>query len=313
VYDCPRESALPRVLIFDGYYTDQHHSVVNPAARQSYELAASIPDKFGHEVVNAVDAWRGSGNSAAARCAIAMLSAAAGQRAFTEARLSAHRSRQGFYVQTWLCAGLSLAYLKVEGNPEDTPAQHKQIVAWLAEIADRVRTFQNELTMRDTGDSRNNHHYWAGLAVAAAGIAADRRDLFHWGMEAGRVGLRQITAEGTLPLEMDRASMALHYHLFAAAPLVMLAELGEANGIDLYREDNGALQRLVMRAASGLADPSFFALKTGLDQKPQDLQSGATIAWAAPFARRFPSPLLSDLLARSSARGFYMIGGVPPP
>jgi poly(beta-D-mannuronate) lyase len=313
-YACPAERALPRILVFDGYYTDKHYSIVDPAARRAYEVAASVPDNFGHDVVRAVDNYRRTGNDAAARCAVALLARAASQRAFTEAHLSPRKSRQGFYVQTWLCAGLSLAYLKVEGTEADTPAQHKQIALWLADIAERVRTFQNELAWIGTSsDGRNNHHYWAGLAVAAAGIVADRKDLFHWGLEAGRDGLRQITPEGTLPREMSRASMALHYHLFAAAPLVILAELGESNGVDFYSENDAALKRLVMRAASGLVDSTFFVSRTGVAQQPQDLANGGTIAWAAPFARRFPGPLLDDLLAKAPQSGDDMCGGIPPP
>ena len=237
----------------------------------------------------------------------------AGQRAFTEAHPSARGSRQGLYVQTWLCAGLALAYLKVEDTGIESSAQHDAISGWLAALGEHVEMFHNKLVSHGSGDSRNNHHSWAGLAVAAAGIARNRRDLFTWGMEAGRDGIRQITAEGTLPLEMDRASMALHYHLFAAAALVLLAELGEANGVDLYNERDGALRRLVLRAASGLVDPSFFEKRTHVSQQPQDLASSGTISWAAPFARRFPNPILDALLAKAPQRGYWMFGGTPAP
>jgi poly(beta-D-mannuronate) lyase len=44
----------------------------------------------------------------------------------------------------------------------------------------------------------------------------------------------EIQASGVLMREMARAGMALHYHLYALAPLIMIAELGEANGMDLY-------------------------------------------------------------------------------
>lgn len=106
--------------------------------------------------------------------------------------------------------------------------------------------------------------------------------------------------------------MALHYHLFAAAPLVILAELGEANGVDLYGENHGALRKLVLTAASGLIDPMLFANAAGVAQNPQEGGSEATIAWARPFARRFPNPLFDQLLA-NAPRGYWMYGGMPPP
>jgi poly(beta-D-mannuronate) lyase len=312
-YNCRPEQPLPRTLVFDGYYTDSHHSIKDPEAEQAYRDAVAVPENFARDVVHAADDYRTTGSLAAGRCAIGLLSAAAAQQAFTDAQSSARKSRQGFYVETWLCAALSLAYLKVEGTDAETPAQHEAITAWLASLGKRVEEFQNRIVAKGSGDSKNNHHYWAGLAVAAAGIARNRSDLFHWGIEAGRDGIGRITAEGTLPLEMDRRSMALHYHLFAAAPLVLLAELGEANGIDLYDERDGALRRLVLRAASGLEDPSFFESKTHVPQQPQGLSSAGTLAWAIPFNRRFPNPMLEALLAKASSQSYWMFGGLPPP
>ncbi len=312
-YDCPIEPRLPRVLSFDSYYTDAHHSIKDPAAEQAYHAAVSVPEDFARDVTRAADRYRETGSKVAGQCAVALLSAAAAQRAFTEARLSARHSRQGYYVQTWLCAGLALAYLKVENTEVDSSSQHDAIAAWFATLGGEVQAFHDKLRSAGTGDSRNNHHSWAGLAAAAAGVVADRKDLFAWGIEAGRDGLRQITPEGTLPLEMARASMALHYHLFAAAALVLLAELGEFNGFDLYNENDGALRRLVLRAASGLADPSFFAKRTGVPQQPQDLSNPGIISWARPFARRFPNPILDELLAKTPQKGYWMFGGVPPP
>jgi poly(beta-D-mannuronate) lyase len=122
----------------------------------------------------------------------------------------------------------------------------------------------------------------------------------------------QITPEGTLPLEMARRSLALHYHLFAAAPLVTIAELAAANGVDLYAVDHHALARLVYRAASGLQDPSFFARQAGVAQQPAPPDAYA-IAWAIPFARRFPDAQLNALIARLPSRSILFLGGIPPP
>ncbi len=145
----------------------------------------------------------------------------------------------------------------------------------------------------------------------AAGIADNRRDLYDWGIDSFKIGIAQVSAEGTLPLEMARRSRALHYHLFAAAPLVTMAELAEANGTDLYGENDKALARLIHRAASGIEDPSFFAAKAGIAQEPMDLHAD-DIAWVAPFARRFPDPQLNRLLSALPSRSMLYIGGLPP-
>ena len=57
---------------------------------------------------------------------------------------------------------------------------------------------------------------------------------FDWAMAAYDNGVNQIRPDGTLPLEMARGRRAFHYHLYALAPLVLLAEFGEANQLDLY-------------------------------------------------------------------------------
>src|SRR5207248_6859880 len=96
-----------------------------------------------------------------------------------------------------------------------------------------------------------------------------------------RIGIAQITRDGTLPFEMQRGARALHYHLFAAAPLVAIAELAAANGMDLYSEEHHALPRLVHRALGGVDDSAFFTEKTGQEQEPFGVDAAA-IGWAAP-------------------------------
>jgi poly(beta-D-mannuronate) lyase len=117
--------------------------------------------------------------------------------------------------------------------------------------------FDAEVPRLGGPDNENNHIYWAGLAVAAAAIANNDHDAGQWAIYTYRMGLANIQADGTLNAEMNRAQMALHYHLYALAPLIMMAELGEANGIDLYSENGGALHRLVKFCVAGLEDPAI--------------------------------------------------------
>ncbi|MFK5047780.1 alginate lyase family protein, partial [Klebsiella pneumoniae] len=86
-----------------------------------------------------------------------------------------------------------------------------------ADLAQAIAQIYNQ---PKRADNFNNHAYWAGLAVTAAGVAANDRDLFDWGIGKYHLGAGQVTAQGTLPLEMARRGKALHYHLFALTPLV---------------------------------------------------------------------------------------------
>jgi poly(beta-D-mannuronate) lyase len=306
-FTCSPPLTLPVVIQVRDYYSDQHHSVVDPARKHAYEQAMEPLRRVSQGVVGMADAWRTNGDPAIAACAADWLT----QFALTGAMTGPAITNQAAYVQGWILGSLALAWLKIRTAAVIPRAKRATITAWLARIAmDNLRYY--ETRPAHATDSRNNHRYWAGLAVMAAGIAADRRTLFQWGIDSFRIGVAQITPEGTLPLEMARRSLALHYHLFAAAPLVAIAELAAANGIDLYPMGHYALARLVHRAASGLQDSSFFARQAGVAQQPV-LPDAYAIAWAIPFARRFPDVQLSKLIARVRSRSILFLGGIPPP
>ena len=196
-----------------------------------------------------------------------------------------------------------------------TPAQSDAIGAWMKTVAQQVEDYFEGLHQKGATSGRNNHFYWAGFAVMAAGIAADDRDLYSWGSGTYTFGVDQIQADGTLALEMDRGQRALHYHLFAIAPLVTMAELAQANGDDLYGYDHSRLKLLVSVSVSGLADNHFFQEKSGVAQDtPKDgVISGSDISWLAPYARRFPSPEITALLHGVPAAPDRYLGGLPPP
>ena|SRR2546427_11812038 len=77
---------------------------------------------------------------------------------------------------------------------------------------------------------------------------------------------------------MRRGQRALHYHLFAVAPLVIWrssAKTGEDNGMNLYAEHNYAIKKLVVLSTQGLVDNSFFVKAAGIAQDtPMSLRLG---------------------------------------
>ena len=190
------------------------------------------------------------------------------------------------------------------------------IQQWFGLLAHRVTEYFDEEVVRlgtENGISKENHHlYWAGLAVAAAGTASNDPGEFKWGVEAYRMGVEAVQPDGTLPQEMWRGQMTMHYHLYALGALVMIAELGEANGIDLYAEQNGAMHRLAKLCTAGLGDPTLFEKKTSIKQKVEVPYAGGDIGWAVPYVRRFPSPELSALIAKAPWVRYSTWGGAPP-
>jgi hypothetical protein len=100
--------------------------------------------------------------------------------------------------------------------------------------------------------------------------------------------------------------------LYALAPLIMLAELGEANGVDMYDVDHGAIHRLVKFDFAAMRDPAIIATRTGLPQNTSAPYSGNEIGWAVPYLKRFPDAQLSALLASAPWVRFWQWGGAPP-
>ena len=270
---------------------------------------AGIED-FSRAVVKAADAYQTTGSRTAAECVFGLLDAAARQKTLT----GEMGTGQASYVQGWNLGAWSVAYLKVRGSGAATTEQARNIVGWLKKLAGENRGYyEDKRRKRRPNDSDNNHVYWAGFAIAAAGIANDDRKLFDWGMDAYRLGVSYIQPDGTLPLEMERGQKALHYHLYALAPLIMLAEFGETNGISLYAERDYAIKQLIIRCCLGLQDPSFFQQRTGIPQDTDPKIQAWQISWAQPYTRRFPDESIAKLLGQAERLNYTMLGGLPPP
>ena len=302
---CPPAPELAAGLETSDYYSDKAHSVIDPARKQAYDDAVKPLQAAARKVEAMADRYRTTGDEASAACAATWLSALAR----SEVLSGPMSSNQAVYVQGWMLGAFSVAWLKIRSAPTVPDSATDIVPSWLAGIASQNMAYYDD---RDTKtDGRNNHRYWSGFAVMAAGIASIREDLTDWGMGSFRIGIAQIRPDGTLPLEMDRRARALHYHLFAAAPLVAIAELAAANGKDFYAERDSALSRLVKTAAGGIDNPQVFDARAGVKQEEITLHAD-DIAWAEPFERRFPDPALHALLDKLTTRSILYLGGLPP-
>jgi hypothetical protein len=221
-------------------------------------------------------------------------------------------TNNGVYMQNGMLSGTALAYLKVRDSGTGTPEQDVQIQQWFRTLAARVREYFDSGRKRPGSDAWNNHMYWAGLAVTSAGIASNDMDAFDWGLAAYEMGVHAIQPDGSLDAEMGRGQKALHYQLYALGPLVILAELGEANGLDLYAERDGAIHRLVRFNLAAMKDPSMLKKRAETKQEAKPPYSGLEIGWAVPYTQRFPNADLSALIAQAANVRFWQWGGAPP-
>ena len=226
----------------NSYYSDQHHSVIDPVLR-ARNIANTKPiEDFLSQVAR--DANQGD-----AACALTWLNSWAGQQAM----LGKISSEQAYYVRKWTLGGLALNYARI--RQQATPAQRAAIESWFKALADATIAHADAKK-----GSRNNHYYWEGLAVTAAGgVTGDARYL-DWGRKVFEHAMGQMAADGALPAEMERAGKALHYQVYAATPLVMIASI-----LDLH---DARLDTLVAFTVASSADPSGIARRTGVEQEP---------------------------------------------
>ena len=258
--------APPAVVDIDAnsYYSDgdSHHAHVDPVRKARNDAAVKPINAYLNGVARSAVAWQRRHDAADARCALGWLAHWADGRAL----LGTMTTEQSYTMRKWTLAGLALAYARVQ--PAATPDERRRIDAWLLALADA--TIRHADAHKGV---RNNHYFWEGLAVAATGAVTGDARCRTWGRGVFDAALAQVRADGALPHELERGTKALHYHLFAAAPLVMMASMFDVQA--------PPLDRLVAFAVRGVADPSTIAALTGFAQETPERMPG----WIAIYQR----------------------------
>jgi poly(beta-D-mannuronate) lyase len=266
---CEAPPPVVRDIDANSYYIDKNHSIIDPVLKKRNEAATRPVDEFLDAVARHASAFQAAPaeKRGDAQCALQSLSAWAKQGAL----LGTMTTNQSWYTRKWALSGLALSYARLRPAADDGDRQ--AIDAWLKTLADLT------LVHADAGKGvRNNHYYWEGLAVAATGAVTGDERLMAWGRKVFDHAMSQVAADGSLPLEMERAAKALHYHSFAAAPLVMLASV-----LDLQ---SPKLDLLVRFTLQGVTDPSAFEKATGVAQE----RIRSTPNWKIVYDRHTGSP-----------------------
>jgi poly(beta-D-mannuronate) lyase len=309
-YSCPVLKALPKDIEASDYYSDAKHSVIDEKRKAAYDAVEAQFDEAIRSAAKAGDDFQANGNKGAAACVLQILD----MEAAAEAMTGTMSSNQANYVQNWSLGAFAVSWLKVRSSNPGTVAERKAATDWMAKVGSQVEAYFAARHEKGTNDGTNNHYYWAGFAVMGAGIAADDHALYDWGVGTYDEAISRIAADGTLPLEMARGQRALHYHLFALAPIVMMAEFGEANGQDLYSRRKGAVHLLVRRTIAGMLDNSYFTKQAGAAQDTPDKKEtkSTDVIWLVPYLRRFPNETMNKVLQSAQLRPYNYLGGLPP-
>lgn len=206
-------------------------------------------------------------------------------------------------------AGLAFAYAQVK--PFLTPSKDQKTVEdWLAVRARATMTYFDTDAPRNA--SRNNLRAWAALAVARIGLTVEDAAMLDWADDSVRLVACQAAPDGSLPLEMARQELALHYQLHAVTPMVVTAALLQADGHDLFIACDQAIQRAVGFILDGFENPKMVETLTGY---PQSYFNGSEklrsfeLAWAPAYLSVVDAPRLSAFVEEYGALGNSKIGG----
>lgn len=287
---CPIVPAPRTALALDGFYADRDGTVVDASRREKRDRAVAVYEKVVRRVQAGADAFMTRADRKAGQCALRQLAAWAAASPLT----GSLDGKQAEYERNWYLAGFALAYLKLK--PLAHEPQSAQIQDWLRRMSDGTNAALEEGKIPG-----NNLSYWAGLALAAAGLATETEMLMDRAHLVLRDGLGAVSRDGTLPQELNRGSRALSYHAFAAGPLVLLACIAEMRG-ETY--DKAALARLGDAILSGLDHPAAFAAAAHTDQ---EAPAAWNLAWLPAYRRLVPTTTMPD-----PSRSSHFLGGDVP-
>lgn len=206
-------------------------------------------------------------------------------------------------------AGLAFAYAQVQ--PFLEPSEDRTLVeGWLTQRAEATMAYFD--TDAPKNASRNNLRAWAALAVARVGLTVENAKMIEWADASVRLVVCQAAPDGSLPLEMARRELALHYQLHALTPIVVTAALLQPSGHDLFLACDGAIHRMVGFVLAAFDDPEMVA---GLAGEPQSYFNGSEelrgfeLAWAEAYLSLFDAPKLVEFVTTFGALGNSKLGG----
>jgi poly(beta-D-mannuronate) lyase len=283
--DCPEISQPVLSLDLVSKYGDDgpERDDIDEEAEAAFETAMQPVRDYANLVVRSANRFTDKGRSGDGRCTVSLLFAWAKAGALADPK-----NDTAIFKLATTIAGLSSAYLQVRAAAEEP--ERRAIDQWLSARATLVKlSFEGR---KKPSAKTSNHRAWAGLALAMTGLSTDREDLIAWGMESFESVICHADRDGSLPTETKRGKRARDYHLFALAPLVMLAEIGAANGKASYETCENALPRAMDFTLAALTDPSAIEELAGIEQAPfpndASLPPANRLAFIEAYLARFP-------------------------
>ncbi|HTV08704.1 MAG TPA: alginate lyase family protein [Candidatus Aquilonibacter sp.] len=271
------------------HYMHGSNGPTNPAEAEATRTYGA----FEKRITAGMNQWVATGNEAEARCALDQLDAWAKAKALTNYDPKAYS--QSWYQAEWTLssAGVTDSVLKQDGALDSV--EQERVTDWLRKAAHQLISYEKP-------GLGNNHHYWRALAATSIGVLSNDDKLFRDGVEVFKQAVSQEDDSGAFPLEMARHENAIHYQAFALQPLIMIAEFGERQHVDLYgvTAHGRTIRNAVLFLGEAIGDPGLVKKYTDDVQKTNFSPDGIAELefYLARFGAAGISSSITNLLQR---------------
>lgn len=304
---CPTGTEPVVTLGFGSRYTDdsKNRSDFDEEADKAVTAALKPIDNFINDLARLTDALHdpeteAQDAKAAADCVVSLILPWAETDALSDLRTQGANLSAPSRV-----GGIAFAYgAAIAAQPD---LANPEIEDWLLARAQQGMAFFD--TEAPPRASQNNLRAWAGLAVTRVGLILDDPALIDWGASSAELVACTAAPDGSLPNEMWRGRLALHYQLHAVAPLVVTAALLPER--DLFALCDAAIPRIVRFTLAGLDDPAPVEELTGKAQSVGGKKTARDfeLAWLPAYLRFNPDPDLAARMEEVEKLGNSKLGG----
>eukprot|EP01031_Cornospumella_fuschlensis_P027985 gene27985-33794_t len=297
-YDCPTPIKPSVNIIAQSYYIDEAKTVIDQSLFQKNLNLMQPIQSFLRFVGNSSVDYLSSNPPflPAAECTLQWLNHWAKGKA-----MLGRVNKQGDDHRGWCIAAMMTSFLLIRDEPRLNQTTVKFVGEWLHTVA---RT--NIAYFIKSGHVWNNHLTWTSLIALEASVVANDRMLFADGLRYARYTISTIQANGSLPYEIRRHERAAHYFYFSLTALMPIAEFAMANGVDLYRENGGALHRLINLSIRTFSDPTIIQRANGY---VQERHSKEDYSWLEIYYARFNDSRAIPYLRQFRPLFYWYSGG----
>jgi len=206
-------------------------------------------------------------------------------------------------------AGFAIAYASV--RPLSTQDDRQAVIeAWLGTRARDAMTFFD--TKAPPRASRNNLRAWAALGAAQVGLILADPVLMDWAASSIRLVACAANADGSLPNEMWRGKLAVHYQIHAVSPLVVGAALLATDRPGLFQDCDAAVIRVARFAVAAAQNPRLAEPHAGVPQSfdpdPAKLRA-FEFAWITAFLSQVDDPGIATFAEQFGILSNSKLGG----